>query len=147
MSRSFGCALVGSIAMSGVLATSARAQSGGQAAFVYVVGNDTIGIERFMSSPQLLTGEVLLRGQPRVSYIGFRSGGGRFRSLDLVVFPANSGPDATPLQRTGLRMVGDTAIAETTAGGTSQTQRLATKSDALLVFNGSIAMFEPGSSG
>ena len=123
---------------------SVSAQSAGQTAFVFLVGADTVGIERFTSTPQLVTGEVLMRGQPRLTYVATRAAAGRFASLDLVAYPPNSGPDAEPLQRVRLRIVGDSAIADITAAGATRTQKFATKPEALMIINSSVAMFEPG---
>jgi dienelactone hydrolase len=122
--------------------SSAVAAQNGQAAFVFLTAGDTLGIERFASSPGLITGEILQRGQPRVTYIGTRAAPGRLASVDLVAYPANSGPDAEPLQRVQLRLVGDTVIAELTGGGSTRTQKIASKAGALLLINSSMAMVE-----
>jgi hypothetical protein len=122
------------------------AQSTGQTAFVFLMSGDTVGIERFSASPQLVTGEILQRGQPRLTYLATKAAPGRFASLDLVAYPPNSPPDAEPLQRVRLRIVGDSAIADITAagaGGATRTQKFATKADALMIINNSVAMFEP----
>ena len=50
-------------------------------------------------------------------------------------------PAAPP--RATMRLQGDSVIAEITAGGTTRTQRFASKPDALLLINASMAMFEP----
>ena len=122
---------------------SVSAQSAGQTAFVFLVGADTVGIERFTATPQLVTGEILQRGSPRLTYVATKAAAGRFASLDLVAYPPNSGPDAEPLQRARLRIIGDSAIADVTAGGATRTQKFGTTADALMIINNSVAMFEP----
>ncbi|HEV8363747.1 MAG TPA: hypothetical protein VGQ52_09520, partial [Gemmatimonadaceae bacterium] len=122
---------------------SVSAQSAGQTAFVFLVGADTVGIERFTSTADLVTGEILQRGQPRLTYVAAKAAAGRFATLDLVAYPPNSGPDAEPLQRARLRIVGDSAIADMTAGGATHTQKFGTRTDALMIINNSVAMFEP----
>lgn len=124
------------------LSSAARAQSGGEAAFVFRMGADTIGIERFNSSTGGVSGEVLLQGQPRITYLATREAAGRIGELYLVVYPAGSGPDAAALQSVRLRLVADTGIAEITAGGSTQTQRLPSKADAFVMLNSSFAMTE-----
>ena len=85
-------------------APAAAGQSSGTAAFVFLVGADTFGIERFTSSTQVLTGEVLLQGQPRISYLASRDGNG-VGALRVIVYPPGSGPDAAALQSVSLRLV------------------------------------------
>jgi fermentation-respiration switch protein FrsA (DUF1100 family) len=106
------------------------------------VGTDTLGVERFTSTPQLMTGEILQRGQPRLTYIAQRGDAASFDNVEVAVFPANSGPDAQPQQRFRLRLVGDTVHVDITAGGTTRTQKIASSSKALIVLNSSVAMFE-----
>ena len=125
-----------------VASSAARAQSGGEAAFVFRMGTDTIGIERFNSSTGGVSGEVLLQGQPRMTYLATRDAAGRIGELYLVAYPAGSGPDASALQSVRLRLVADTGIAEITAGGSTQTQRLPSKADAFPMLNSSFAMIE-----
>jgi dipeptidyl aminopeptidase/acylaminoacyl peptidase len=109
---------------------------------VFLVGADTLGVERFSSTPQLMMGEILQRGQPRVTYIAQRRDAGVFDNLEIAVYPPNSGPDAQPQQRFRLRIIGDTVHADITAGGSTRTQKIASRSDALMVMNASVAMFE-----
>src|SRR5207253_6960066 len=78
-------------------APAAAGQSSGTAAFVFLVGADTFGIERFTSSTQVLTGDVLLQGQPRIGYLASRGGKG-FDAVRVIVYPPGSGPDAAALQ-------------------------------------------------
>lgn len=124
------------------LSIAAPAAGQAEAAFLFLVGSDTLGIERFVSSGQLVTGEVTMRGQPRMAYAAVKDAPGSVASLDIIVYPANSGPDAAPQQRAHLRMAGDTALAEITAAGRSQTQRLPTQRGAFLLLNSSIALIE-----
>lgn len=131
--------LIGAAAM---VPLGAAAQRPGQPAFVFLVDGDTLGIERFSATPQLVTGEILQRGQPRVTYVGTKADVGRFATLDLVAYAPNSGPDAEPLQRVRLRTIGDSAFADITVAGQTRTQKFATRADALMIINSSIAMFE-----
>jgi dienelactone hydrolase len=124
------------------VSSAASAQSGGEAAFVFRMGADTIGIERFTSSAGGVSGEVLIRGQPRITYLAAREAAGRIGELYLVAYPAGSGPDASPLQSVRLRLVADTGVAEITVGGSTQSQRIPSKADAFLMLNSSFAMTE-----
>jgi hypothetical protein len=116
-------------------------------AFVFLVGPDTIGIERFTPSRQGVTGEILLQGQPRLTYFATRDagrgGGGRFDALRVVAFPPGSGPDAAALQSATLRLVNDSVFAEMTTSGATRTERLATKAGALILLGGSVVLLEP----
>ncbi|MGH7554318.1 MAG: alpha/beta hydrolase family protein [Longimicrobiales bacterium] len=121
-------------------ASSATAQ-GGQSAFVYLVGMDTIGVERFAAGSGV-SGEVVMRGQPRMTYLGGRGGGGRIEELYVVVYPPGSDSEASPMQSARMRLVGDTVFIDITAGGSTRTQRLGTQRDAFLLINSSLAMLE-----
>ncbi|MGH7469053.1 MAG: alpha/beta hydrolase family protein [Longimicrobiales bacterium] len=136
---------VSSVIMMVVLAAGASAQ-GGQTAFVFLVGSDTLGVERFSTGSNLVTGEVLMRGQPRMTYLAMVAAPGRFGSIELAVYANNSSPDAQPSRRVQMRLVGDTVFADITAGGTAgsatQTQKLPTKAEAFILLNSSVAMFE-----
>lgn len=143
VARTTGAIAVALFGAAAIVPFAASAQSAGQTAFVFLMSGDTVGIERFSASPQLVTGEILQKGQPRLTYLATKAAPGRFASLDLVAYPANGLPDAEPLQRVRLRIVGDSAIADITAGGATSTQKFATKADALMIINNSIAMFEP----
>ena len=125
-----------------IASTAAGAQTSGQTAFVFRMGTDTIGIERFNSSAGGVSGEVLLRGQPRITYLATREAAGRLGELYIVAYPAGSGPDASALQSVRLRVVADTGIAEITAGGSTQTQRLPSKADAFPMLNSSFGLTE-----
>jgi dienelactone hydrolase len=83
-----------------------------------------------------------MKGQPRITYLATREAAGRIGNLYIVAYPPGSAPDAPALQSVGLRFVADTGIAEITAGGATQTQRLPTKADAFPVLNNSMGMTE-----
>ena len=125
-----------------VASSAVGAQTSGQTAFVFRMGTDTIGIERFNSSTGGVSGEVLMRGQPRITYLATREAAGRIGELYIVAYPSGSGPDASALQSVRLRVVADTGIAEITAGGSTQTQRLPSKADAYPLLNSSFGMIE-----
>ena len=126
-----------------VVAAPLFAQSPSQAAFVYLSGTDTIGVERFLRSPDRIVGEIVMRGQPRIMYDAAMPAPGRVNTISLTAFAPNAAADAPPMQRATMRLQGDSVIAEITAGGTTRTQRFASKPDALLLINASMAGFEP----
>src|SRR5207244_5496864 len=79
--------LLGSVLVAALGSASAgAAQGGGQTggAFVFLVGTDTFGIERFTTTPQAVTGEIVLQGQPRVTYFATRAAAGRVEELRVV---------------------------------------------------------------
>jgi dienelactone hydrolase len=138
MNRSLGRLLVSAVL---VVTAASGAEAQGQSAFVYLVGTDTIGVERFMIASGM-TGEIVMQGQPRMTYLGSREGAGQVRELYVVAYAPGAGSDASPLQSARLRLAGDTVFIEGTAAGTTRTQRIGTQAGAFILINSSLAMLE-----
>ncbi|HET6680507.1 MAG TPA: alpha/beta fold hydrolase [Gemmatimonadaceae bacterium] len=132
-------------AVGGQSASAPAAQQGGRetvAAYVFLVGDDTLGVERYTRTPSRLTGDVALRGQPRLVYDVPVVGDTAFGPMSLVVYGPGASADAAPLQRALITMMGDTAIAEVMVNGSSRLQKIASQANALPMVNQSAAMFE-----
>jgi hypothetical protein len=114
-----------------LLPASAQAQD---AALVTKVGTDTIAVETFTLTPARLEGELVTRGMgPRWKYSGDVVRG-TIPVLHTAAYNA-AATDTMPLQTANLTFVGDSVFAEVTAGGTTTTQRLASRHGALPLIN------------
>lgn len=142
---------IGAGVAAALLPTTARSQTAGVsashqgatvAAYVFLVGDDTIGVERYTRTPDRLVGDIVLRGQPRIVYDVPVVGDTSFGPMALTVYAANAAVDALPLQRAMITMEGDSAAAELIVNGASRTQRIASQANALPIVNQSAAMFE-----
>ncbi len=121
-------------------AGSLLAQPKGAYGFVYLVNGDTLGLERVTSRPGSLTGDIVMRGQPRVQWMASIGADGLATSITITAF-RNAAADAPLLQRATLQLDGDTVRAEmSNAGAAPVRQNLATKRGALMLVNASMAM-------
>ncbi len=102
---------------------------------IYLLGTDTLGVERVTAGQGLVMGDMQLRGQPRLQWTGIERSPGVLQSLTLVAFQ-NASPDAPVLQRAVLTLDGDTVRVD--QGG--QAQGLKTTRDALMFLPQSLAM-------
>lgn len=133
------------VAAGGQRANAPATQQGGRetiAAYVFLVGDDTLGVERYTRTPSRLTGDVALRGQPRLVYDVPVVGDTAFGPMSLVVYAPGASADAAPIQRAMITMMGDTALAEVIVNGSSRLQKIASQANALPMVNQSAAMFE-----
>jgi len=105
------------------------------AGLLYVVGADTIGIERFTRTAGGVEGDIELRGQPRYRYVAPLLAGATQGTLNFSV----SGAGVTRVQ---IRMRGDSAIVQISARGQSTTQRLLSRAGAFPTINSSIGLLE-----
>lgn len=131
------------IAAIALLAGLAAAQPARAHAFVILVGRDTMGIERVNTSAASVSGDIVLRGQPRIQWSAALGRDGLPISITLAALQSAS-PDAPVLQRAVLTKTGTAVAAEMRAGGatTPRTQQLTTRADAIMLVNQSLAMTE-----
>ncbi len=127
--------------ISALALVSGVAMAQGQHAFVYMLGADTLGVERVTSTEGLVIGDMQMRGQPRVQWTATLTGPGRMRSVSLAAF-ANASADAAVLQRALMTLEGDTVRADISVGTNTTKQVIATKRDAFILMNASIAMID-----
>lgn len=120
-----------------LISSVALGQGGGGAyGMLYLVGADTLGVERVLASPGLVIGDLQMRGQPRMQWTALERSPGVLHSLTIVVFQT-AAPDAAVLQRAVLTLDGDTVRVELSKGGN---QAIGTRRDALLFVPSSGAM-------
>lgn len=125
-----------------IAAASASAQAPQPHGFLFVRGDDTLGIERVTDSPALLAAELVMTGQPRLSWSAPRTGPHSLGALTLTAF-ASASPDAAVLQRAVLEIQGDSVRFEgSSPGGQPTTRRIGTRRGAFLLQNASAAMLE-----
>lgn len=133
-------AIVAALLALGMLASVARAQnfSFTPITLVYLHGADTIATEQLTASATAWTGDLSMKGQPRIVWRQALAGNA-LGNLSLDVFAPGSGADAKPAQQASFVMKGDTAHVEMMAGGQTQKQAIPTKSGAVVLVNTSLA--------
>lgn len=126
-----------------LFAATAPAQESPPHGFLIVRGNDTLGIERVTSTPALLASELVMTGQPRLTWSAPRTGPYTLGTLTLTAFSSAS-PDAPVLQRAVLELVGDSVRFEASgpSGAAAPPRKIATRTGAFLLQNASAAMLE-----
>ena len=120
---------------------AARGESG---AYVFTLGADTIGVERFVRTVNGLRVEQVLR-MPRTTvrrYSMSFTPTGTLSSAEMTVFPPGDNTSATPTQTVRATLSGDSATIVTTRGDSVQTRSVATSSSALYVPFPSFAPYE-----
>ncbi|MHB1225414.1 MAG: alpha/beta hydrolase family protein [Gemmatimonadaceae bacterium] len=124
-------------------AAVAVASADSMSAFVVLVGGDTLGVERFVHTPERLVGELALRGQPRVVYDIALDGPGRTRHMALSVHAPGASPQTPPVQRLLLRPAGDSVAVDVASGGNPpRTQRMGMAPGAVLALGNAFATLE-----
>ena len=119
---------------------TAQAQSG---IFVLSSGKDTVSVERFRRSAGRLESEMLVRiGSVRLAYDAALTAEGLVTTLTNQFWQATDSAKAPPRQTATIRLSGDSAFADITAGGRTATQRLGTTLGALPYINPSFALME-----
>ena len=113
----------------------------GNFGMLYIVGGDTVGMERVTATPAMWIGDLQLRGQPRVQWTATVRSPGVLQSLTLAAFQTAS-PDAPLLQRALLTLDGDTVRVDISVNGQQMKQTLATRGSALIYLPQSIAMLD-----
>jgi hypothetical protein len=128
-----------------ILAASARLaaplsaqRTADRGAFLLLTGKDTIVVDRFIRTADTLEGSVQVTGQARIDYRAVLGPNDRVQVLLLGVFAPGAAANAAPTQRIRLAVRADTVVVENAAG----TQRIATKPEAIPMFNNALALTE-----
>jgi len=126
-----------------VIARSSIAQAAAdRGAFIIIQRGDTVAIERFARTPDSVNVDLTVKMQARFVYVAKTAPDFTIPRIALQVYLLNAPADAPPAQSAILTMKGDSVIAEITAGGQSQTQRIKTTTGAVMIPPSSIAAFE-----
>jgi dienelactone hydrolase len=126
----------------GMATSMATAQAPQPYGFVFVRGNDTLGVERVTEGGGVVASDLLMTGQPRLTWSAPRTGPHSLGTLTLTAFASHS-PDAQVLQRATMALEGDSVRFEASAPGQpARTQRIATRRGAFLLQNASAVMLE-----
>lgn len=103
------------IAATALLAGAASSAAPDRYGIVLTRGADTLAVERFTRDASGLRGEVLVPRRARVVVSAATDADGCIRSISIAVYPWGASPDATPVQRVGLRLDGDSVRADARA--------------------------------
>ena len=110
--------------------------------FLFVKGNDTLGIERVTATDDLMASELIMTGQARLVWSAPRTGRYELGRFTLNAF-GSSAPDAPVLQRVVMEVIGDSVrFSVSGATGPATTRTMATRRGAFLLQNASAAMLE-----
>lgn len=124
------------------LAVGSALAQGRPYGFVYLMGGDTVGVERVTPLGTTMMGEIRMRGQGRIEWRATLPSPGQVSSVTILAY-REAKADAPLVQRAVLTLVGDTALAEVTGPtGASSTQRLKTSANAFMLVNASAAMID-----
>jgi len=135
------CLMVIGAMLVGLSGSIAGQTSAGQ--FVLRSGNDTIAVEQFNRTAGLLKSESLIKVvNARISFDMTIAPDGTVPRVVSRYWQATDSAGAQPRQTATFTIRGDSVIAEISAGGAPQTQRLVSKSGAIPYINPSIAVME-----
>lgn len=128
--------------LTAVAAAVASAQAPQPYGFLYLRGNDTSGVERVTDTPALISGEIILTGQPRLVWSAPRTGPHQLGKFTLSAF-GSAAPDAPVLQRFVMDVVDDSVVFEVSGPtGPATTRKVGTRRGAVALHNASAAMLE-----
>ena len=131
-------ALVVSMAgAAGAQSTTAGSAPPRVASYVYLRGTDTLGVETLTIGDSAFSGDLVLRGAPRIMWSHARQGIG-LGVLSVRVFAPGTAANSVPAQQGTVRITGDSAYVDFTAGTRTQTQTVAVPSDAVALVNASV---------
>jgi len=140
--RSIEIALSG-VAIALTIAAFSDAQTiADRGAFVMAQRGDTVAIERFVRTPDSIAVDLTLKMQGRFVYLARTAKDFTISQMNIQFYLPNAAPDQPPVQSAVLTLRGDSVIADVTAGGRTQTQRLKTEAGALMLPPSSITAFE-----
>jgi hypothetical protein len=122
-------------------APAAQAQSS-TGAFIVLLGNDTVGVERFSRTGNRLEGEILNRvpRTARMRYVAELEGDGRLSSFELTRFASPESDSVA--QRITMRFGQDSVVTESRTGEAVQRQAVATSAHTLPWVGSSYATHE-----
>lgn len=118
-----------------------RSFADAEGAFVVLLGNDTLGVERFQRTGQVLEGQLLLRS-PRTRLIRYQAGlgpGGRIASFESSTQQL---PRGTPSPTVRMELTTDSVIVRVPANDTVRVQRFAARGVAVPWLGSSYALAE-----
>lgn len=108
-------------------------------AYIYLRGADTVAIERVVSRPDGVRGELVVKGQPRLVWNQQIDATNMPGPFDLDVFAATASAGALPAQSVTLRVVKDSGFMDINANGATNTvQRLAVPTSSEWMLNSSV---------
>jgi uncharacterized protein len=123
-------------------AAPAAAQAEEQGAFVVLMGRDTFAVENFSRSADRLEGEMTGPTVGRLVYQVALGPAAVTRELTLRAWQPGAAEDAAAMQEVRLTARGDSVIVVITTPAGSQTQRIASRKDAVQYVNPSFALTE-----
>lgn len=124
------------------LAVGSALAQGRPYGFVYLMGGDTVGVERVTPLGTTMMGDIRMRGQGRLEWRATLPSPGQVSSVTILAY-REAKADAPLVQRAVLRLVGDSAVAEITGPtGASSTQRFKTSANAFMLVNASAGMID-----
>ena len=107
-------------------------------AYIYLLGTDTVAIERVLSRSDGVRGELVVRSQGRVVWHQHIAGNAP-TAFDLDAYALTAGAGALPAQSVTLRVRGDSAFMDVNANGSSNTtQRVKVRSGTEWLLNTSV---------
>jgi hypothetical protein len=113
-----------------------------RAAFVLRRGADTVVVERFSRTRDLLSGDIDVRGQGSIEYQASLDYPAQTVSRILVGIVPASAPKSAATQRATAVFRADSVIVENVSGDSTRTSRYATQVGAVPYVNPSVAMAE-----
>jgi hypothetical protein len=108
-----------------------------RASYVYLRGTDTLGIETLTIGDSAVSGDLVLRNAPRIIWSHARQGLG-LGVLSVKVFAPGAAANSPPAQQGTIRITGDSAYVDFTAGTRTQKQTMAVPRDAVTLVNASV---------
>jgi uncharacterized protein len=132
----------GAAALLLLTAASAVAQEGAWSSFVIQVGADTFAVESFTRTPTTVEGELSGLAFGRIVYRAELDARFSTRSLLMQAWPRGAALDSAALQEVRITVREDSATAEVSLPGVTQTQRLQTRHGAVVLVNPSFALTE-----
>ncbi|MEO8000195.1 MAG: alpha/beta fold hydrolase, partial [Gemmatimonadaceae bacterium] len=132
-----GLSLLGASAFAQPARTASRPASD-TLAYVYIRGTDTVAIERVVTRPDGVRGELASKSQGRIvwqQHITSNAAG----AFDLDAYAPTAGPGAIPAQSVTLRIVGDSGFMDVNANGSTNTlQRRSVPANSVWMLNSSV---------
>ena len=112
-------------------------------AFVLLLGDDTVSVERFERTAERLESELFIRIQnARMTFSATLRPDGTVSRFESAFRSGDADRASPPTQRAVITWEGDTAVVEITGGGRTVTQRLASTAGAIPYINPSFALME-----
>ncbi len=118
-------------------ATSATSATSATLEFAYLVAGDTVGGESLRMETNSVSGVLLMRGQPFISWTQ-KLVNGLPTSLTMDVGAPGAAPGSAPRQHLVITPVGDSVVLEVVAGGQSQRQVVPGKAGTMTLIGQSV---------